>query len=183
MKNTPTSIHLLAKRGIQPRVKLSLFLSPHFSLAFSQLFYPVFFVPIQRRVVSFPQFLGEFADFFFSFFFLSISRESLLGSVGRLSGKSGDWDPNVFDELMTILGMCRPFRDPWDRVSERCFRCFPCLSDPGTFSRCDSNFLFVFQPYVWCLGKREEMRENVFESQMRGKVVLGSVENMGFQRI
>lgn len=55
----------------------------------------------------------------------------MLGSVGRLSGKSGDWDPNVFDELMTILGMCRPFRDPWDRVSERCFRCFPCLSDPA----------------------------------------------------
>lgn len=127
MKNTPTSIHLLPKRGIQPRVKLSLFLSPYSAES-------GVFSSISRGV----------RRFFFSFFFLSISRESLLGSVGRLSGKSGDWDPNVFDELMTILGMCRPFRDPWDRVSERCFRCFPCLSDPGTFSRCDSNFLFVF---------------------------------------
>ncbi|KAA8547563.1 hypothetical protein F0562_003992 [Nyssa sinensis] len=32
---------------------------------------------------------------------------------------------------MTTVGFCRPFRDTWDRARDRCYRFFPCLSDPA----------------------------------------------------
>ncbi|KAL4313914.1 protein S-acyltransferase 10 isoform X1 [Arachis duranensis] len=32
---------------------------------------------------------------------------------------------------MTIVGICRPMRSPWDQPMDRCLRFFPCLIDPA----------------------------------------------------
>lgn len=32
---------------------------------------------------------------------------------------------------MTMVDICRPLREIWDRASERCYHWFPCLSDPA----------------------------------------------------
>lgn len=42
--------------------------------------------------------------------------------------------------LMTIISICRPSRDSWDRAMDRCYRILPCLSDPGTH-----NFPFLLK--------------------------------------
>ncbi|XP_041019728.1 protein S-acyltransferase 10-like isoform X1 [Juglans microcarpa x Juglans regia] len=33
--------------------------------------------------------------------------------------------------MMMMEGICRPVRDTWDQAMDRCYRLFPCLSDPA----------------------------------------------------
>ncbi|KAF3440375.1 hypothetical protein FNV43_RR18659 [Rhamnella rubrinervis] len=50
---------------------------------------------------------------------------------------------------MTIMSICRPSRDSWDRSMERCYGVFPCLSDPARRSALGLKFALVMLHLIY----------------------------------